>query len=59
MTKQRSLRTTAARCKDLEGMVKFKDEADARQEILRKKEFDEREKDKETIEDSRSQARIA
>ena len=59
MTKERSLRTTAARCKELEGMVKFRDEADARWEILRTKEFEELEKDKETIEDSRSQARIA
>ena len=54
MTKERSLRNVAARCKELEGMVKFRDEADDRREILCKKEFEELEKDKETIEDSRS-----
>ena len=54
MVKTRSLKTTEARCKELEGMVKFRDEADARREILCKKEFEELEKDKETIEDSRS-----
>ena len=54
MTKERSLRTTVSHCKELEGMVKFRDEADARWEILRTKEFEELEKDKETIEDSRS-----
>ena len=59
MTKERSLRTTAARCKELEGMVKFWDEADVRQEILRKKELEELKKDKETIEASRSQTWIA
>ena len=59
MTKERSLRTTAARCKELEGMVKFRDEADAYRESLCNREFEELEKDKETIEDSRSQAQIA
>ena len=59
MTKERSLRTTAARCKELEGMVNFWDEADVRREILRKKELEELKKDKEMIEASRSQARIA
>lgn len=59
MAKIRSLKTAEARCKELEGMVKFRDEADARRESLRKQEFEELEKDKETIEDNRSQAQIA
>ena len=56
MTKARSLKTTAAHCKEPEGMIKFRDDTDTRRESLRKKEFEELEKDKETIKDSRSQA---
>ena len=41
MTKARSLKTAADRCKELEGMVKFKNEADALRESLRKREFEE------------------
>ena len=40
-------------------MVKFRDGADARRESIRKQEFEKLERDRKTIEDSRSQAQIA
>ena len=59
MTKERSWRNAAASCKELDGMIKFKDEADALRDILWKKELEELKVGKETIEASRSQAQIA
>ena len=54
MTKEQSWRTAAARCKELDGMIKFRDDADARRGTLRKKELEELKAGKETIEASRS-----
>ena len=59
MARTRSLKTTEARCKELEGMVEFRDAADARRESIHKQEVEELERDMKTIEDSRSQAQIA
>ena len=59
VAKTRSLKTAMDRCKELEGMIAFRDEVDARRAIIRKQELEELEKDKETIEASRSQAQIA
>ena len=59
MTKERSWRGAAARCKELEGMIKFIDDVDARRDVLRQKELKELEACKETIEASRSHAHIA
>ena len=56
VTRTRSLKTAKDRCKELEGMVEFRDAADARRESIRKQEFEELEKDRKAIEDSRSQA---
>ena len=54
MTKEQSWRNAAARCKELDGMIKFRDEADACRDTLRKKELEEMKAGKETIEASRS-----
>ena len=54
MTKERSWRNTEARCKELDGMIKFRDEADTYRDILQKKELEEMKAGKETIEASRS-----
>ena len=59
MAKTWSLKTAKDRCEELEGMVEFRDAADARRESIRKQELEELEKDRKTIEDSRSQAQIA
>ena len=59
MARMRSLKTAEARCKELEGMVKFRDDDDARRESIRKQEFEELQRDRKTIEDSRSHAQIA
>ena len=59
MARTWSLKTTEARCTELEGMVKFRDDDDARRESIRKQEFEELERDRKTIEDSRSQVQIA
>ena len=49
-----SLKTATDRCKELEGMVEFRDAADARRESIRKQELEELGKSRETIEASRS-----
>ena len=53
------MRTVAAGCKELDGMIKFRDEADARRGTLRNKELEDLKTGKEMIEASRSQAQIA
>ena len=59
MTKERSLRTAVSRCKELDGMIKFRDEANIRRDAPRRTELEEIKADKETIEASQSPARIA
>ena len=59
VTRTRSQKTATDRCKELEGMVEFRDAADARRESIRKRGLEELEKDRKTIEDSQSQAQIA
>ena len=59
VTKERSQKDVAARCKDLEDKIKFRDEADARRDIVCRKYLKELESGKEAIKTSRSQAQIA
>ena len=49
VTRTRSLKTAKDRWKELEGMVEFRDAADARRESIRKRELEELEKDRTTI----------
>ena len=58
LTKERSRRDVAARCKDQEDRMKFRDEADARRDIVRQKELKDLESGKEEIKSCRSQAQI-
>ena len=59
VTKDRSRKDAATRCKDLEDMIKFRDEAHAHRDIVCRKELKELESGKEEIEACRSQAQIS
>ena len=59
VAKMRSLKTATDRCKELEGMVAFRDGVDARRAVVCQQELEELEKNRETAEASRSQAQIA
>ena len=54
VTKERSRKDTVARCKDLEDRIKFRDETDARRDIVRQKELKELASGKEMIKSYRS-----
>ena len=58
VTKERSRKDAATCCKELEDMIKFRDQAGARRDIVRCKELKTLESAKKAIETSRSQVQI-